>query len=201
MFKIGFTESRRVSLPTDNPTATEPGNATGQQLEEPSFRADLKTLIDEIEGAEAGSTTLDARIHFGYRVAAQSTPDLAALLIEDGISWPAVEAVIDEQIPPFTTSLDAALDSEDISFVMHSTKRGKWGAMQRARCGKEVIAWAATEPLARRLAALLARYVDIEIAAKPAAALPPRLGTEPRLETTAEEPPAEDENKEWEVSF
>ena len=116
-------------------------------IEEPSLLADLAALITEIEGAATGNGSLDARIHFGYRVATRRSPDITALLIETGITWPIVEAVLDEQIPPFTTSLDAALEGEDITFVIRSAKRGRWGAMQKARSGEEILAWAATEAL------------------------------------------------------
>ena len=91
-----------------------------------SLAADLAGLIAEIEAAAVGGTVLDARIHFGFRVAARRAPDIAALLIADGITWPTVEAVMDKQIPPFTTSLDAALEGEDITFIVRSAKRGRW---------------------------------------------------------------------------
>lgn len=161
----------------------------------PSLSADLAVLIAEIEDAERGSTALDVRIHFGFRVAADRAPDIAALLIEDGITWPTVEAVIDEQIPPFTTSLDASLEGEDITFVVRSAKRGRWGAMQKARCGEEVLAWAATEPLARRLAALRAFRVDMEKSTGSHKALP---STPPRNNESVDVP---SDGKDWEINF
>jgi hypothetical protein len=169
------------------------------KAEEPSLLANLAALIREIEDATEGNEALDARIHFGYRVAARRSPAIAAILIEEGISWPIVEAVLEEQIPHFTSSLDASLAGEDISFVIRSTKRGRWGAMQKARCGEEVLAWAATEPLARRLAALRADLVDLEkiIGSSDGTAEPLQ---EPEQETGA--PPNEIADKEdWEVLF
>ncbi len=157
-----------MNVHTSPPAGQSAGTAPNDDSEEPAaptLLSDLAVLIAEIEGAPAGSTALDARIHFGFRVAARRAPDTAALLIEEGITWPTVEAVLDEQIPPFTTSLDAALEGEEIAFVIRSTKRQRWGAMQRARCGEEALAWAATEPLARRLAALHAYRLDLERAA------------------------------------
>jgi len=137
-------------------------DTTEPVAEAPSLTADLAALIAEIEAAATGGAVLDARIHFGFRIAARRAPDIAALLIEEGITWPTVEAVMDEQLPPYTTSLDASLEGELITFVVRSAKRGRWGAMQKARCGEEVLAWAATEALARRLAALRAFLVDME---------------------------------------
>ena len=161
-----------------------------------SLAADLAGLIAEIEAAAVGGTVLDARIHFGFRVAARRAPDIAALLIADGITWPTVEAVMDKQIPPFTTSLDAALEGEDITFIVRSAKRGRWGAMQKARCGEEVLAWAATEPLARRLAALRAYALDMEkFTASSEKSLPSTLPTrDSNVDARADE-------KDWEITF
>lgn len=164
--------------------------------EEPSLCADFDALITELESAPVGNAALDARIHFGFRIATRRAPDIAALLIDQGITWPTVEAVLDEQIPPFTTSLDASLESEDITFAVRSGKRQLWGAMQKARCGEEVLAWAATEPLARRLAAIRAWRLDLE---KPSAAASAKSLTTPLNRREPAETPAGE--KEWEVSF
>lgn len=191
---------QQISSVIDEPARAITAEKSGPPAaEEPSLCADLDALIAEIEGATVGNAALDARIHFGFRIATRRSPDIAALLIEQGITWPTVEAVLDEQIPPFTTSLDAALDSEDITFSVRSAKRQRWGAMQKARGGEEVLAWAATEPLARRLAAIRAWRLDLEksdAASTTPATLPPQQGTP--AETPAETPARE---KEWEVSF
>lgn len=186
---------QHFSASAGNPANSAPSNESAPPAEAPSLLADLALLISEIESATAGNVALDARIHFGYRIATRRTPDIAALLIEQGITWPTVEAVLDEQIPPFTTSLDAALDGEDITFVIRSTKRQRWGAMQKARCGEEILAWAATEPLARRLAAIQALHVDLEKSAvtSGAPAVAPVKDDQP-VETPTSE-------KDWEVLF
>ncbi len=188
-------ELPHVSSPADNPATTIQNEVPELPSESPSLLADLAVLIAEIEGATAGNTELDARIHVGFRVATRRSPDIAALLIETGITWPTVEAVMDEQVPPFSTSLDAALEGEDITFVIRSTKRRRWGAMQKARCGDEVLAWAATEPLARRLAAIQAWRVDLE---KSAAAPKPPLETTSRKDDPVE---ASVSDSDWEVMF
>ena len=191
---------QHASSPTGISVVIAPEDETKAAVAEPSLLADLALLIAEIESAAAGSGELDARIHFGFRVATRRSPDISALLIEQGITWPTVEAVLDEQIPPFTTSLDAALEGEEITFVIRSTKRGRWGAMQKAGCGEEVLAWAATEPLARRLAALRACVVDLEKTATVSEGRPPVTHpvTQPTREKQAEPPAGE---KDWEVSF
>lgn len=188
-------ELPHVSTPAANPATTAPNRDPEVPSESPSLLADLAVLIAEIEGATAGNAELDARIHFGFRVATRRSPDIAALLIETGITWPTVEAVLDEQIPPFSTSLDAALEGEDVTFVIRSTKRRRWAAMQKARCGDEVLAWAATEPLARRLAAIQAWRVDLE---KSAAAPKPQFETPAKNHKSREESVGDSD---WEVMF
>ena len=186
---------QHVTSPVDDPAKFIPNNEPKKPKEPPSLLADLAALIAEIEEATSGNSALDARIHFGFRVATRRSPDIAALLIEQGITWPTVEAVLDDQIPPFTTSLDAALEGEDIIFVVRSAKQRRWGAMQKAGGGEEILAWAATEPLARRLAAIRARHVDL---AKFAATLNTTLVTPPEHGEPAETPTGETD---WEVLF
>lgn len=157
---------QHTSSPAGQTRDSAGSNDSGATPEPPSLRADIAALAAEIEAAHQGSTALDARIHFGFRVAARRAPDFAALLIDEGITWPTVEAVVAERIPAYSSSLDAALEGEDISFVIRSAKRQRWGAMQKARCGTEVLAWAATEPLARRLSAIRAWQADLEDAAE-----------------------------------
>lgn len=183
------------SSPADSSAHSEPRDESDIPSAAPSLLDDLTVLITEIEAAAAGDTALDARIHFGFRVATRRSPDIAALMIETGVTWPTVEAVMDEQIPPFSTSLDAALEGEDIMFVIRSAKRRRWGAMQKARCGEEVLAWAATEPLARRLAAIAAWRVDLE---KSAAAPQPVAETSRKRDAAGEEVASDSE---WEVMF
>lgn len=144
------------SAPSEGRHETGPGAAPGSPAQADSVLADIDALALEVESAPRGSTALDQRIHFGFRVAMECCPDIGALMFREGISWDTVKQVLDAQIPLFTTSLDAALEGENITFVVHAIRQGKWGAMQRTRHGEEILAWAATEPLARRLAAIKA---------------------------------------------
>jgi hypothetical protein len=130
----------------------------------------LDALIDALAAAPAGSRELDLRIDYGLGVMMSGRVDLASTMIREGISWQTVSDVLDSRVPPFTTSLDAAIDGENIAFTIRSERRGQWGAMHRARCGKEILAWAATEALARRLAALEGRRADAAHARDAAAA-------------------------------
>ena len=186
---------QHISPPVDTLVKATPITKTELPATEPSLLTDLATLADEIEGATAGSAALDARIHFGFRVATGRSPDIASALIEQGITWPTVETVLNEHIPPFTTSLDAALVGENITFVLHAARRGRWGAMQIARSGEEVLVWAATEALARRLAAIRAWLVDLEKSVAASTTLPaaPTQSVEQSGSSASE--------KDWEVLF
>lgn len=155
----------------------------------PSPCRDLDGLIDELGAATEGSATLDLRIHLGFRVALRSAPDIAKLLIEQQVTWPTVEAVMEETVPPYSTALDAALDGEDICFTLRSARQRRWAAMQRTSTGTEILVWAATEPLARRLAALSAWRREMEDARAKDATAPAPADTTPSDET------------EWQIAF
>ncbi len=123
----------------------------------------LDELIETLEMAERGTRTLDIRIEYCLGVALGGRVDIAGTLIEEGISWETVSETLDSRVPPYTTSLDAALEGEAIEFAVKSEKRERWGAMHRSKHRQEFLAWAATEPLARRLAALKGRRADLLI--------------------------------------
>lgn len=120
----------------------------------------LDALIDALAAAPKGSRELDVRLDYGLGVMLSARTDLATIMIREGVSWPTVSEVIDSRVPAYTTSVDAAVEGENIVFAIRSERRGKWGAMHRARSGKEILAWAVTEPLARRLAALQGLRAD-----------------------------------------
>ena len=191
------------------------GDSSAGRIDPREIIAELDCLIGEIEAAAEGSRSLDARIHFGLRAIAGRGEDIAALLIGEGITWPTVDAAMGETIPPYTTSLDAALAGEDIRFVLRSARRARWGAMQIA-AGAEIIGWAATEPLARRLVALKSWRAEIaeDCAGHVSAAGPPTTPNVPRREMPApsaangDDARAENgggngvrETRDWEVLF
>ena len=123
----------------------------------------LDELIETLEVAERGSRALDIRIEYCLGVALGGRVDIASTLIEEGISWKTVSETLDSRVPPYTTSLDAAVEGEAVEFAVKSEKRERWGAMHRSTNRQEFLAWAATEPLARRLAALKGRRADLSI--------------------------------------
>jgi len=212
------------SAPSEGRHETGPDTMPGSPAQADSVLSDIDALISEIENAPAGSAELDSRIHFGFRVAMERCPDIGELLFREGVSWLTVKQALDARIAPFTTSLDAALEGEEITFVVHAIRQGKWGAMQRTRHGEEILAWGVTEPLARRLAAIKAWRAQFARAAAEMKAMtgaadedhaepappPPSEGTaaDSAPETAREAEKHDDkpmaaveEKKDWEVTF
>ena len=103
------------------------------------------------------------QIEYCLGVALGDRIDIAGVLIKEGVSWETVSETLDARVPTYTTSLDAAIEGENIQFAVKSEKRERWGAMHRSRRRQEFLAWAASEPLARRLAALKGRRADLLI--------------------------------------
>lgn len=176
----------------------------------------LDDLIEALDAAERGSRALDIRIEYCLGVALGGRVDIAGTLIEEGISWDTVKETLDSRVPSYTTSLDAALEGEAIEFAVKSDKRERWGAMHRSSHRQEFLAWAATEPLARRLAALKGRRADLlierdreRLEAEKAALEPPPKTADPFTAKPAEpvedaapvEDETETEQQDWKVLF
>lgn len=167
----------------------------------------LDELIETVELAERGSRSLDIRIEYCLGVALGGRVDIAGTLIAEGISWETVSETLESRVPPYTTSLDAAVEGEAIEFAVKSEKRERWGAMHRSKHRQEFLAWAATEPLARRLAALKGRRADLLIERDRAAAQEEE--SEPEEVLKASDPfavtPVDDdtetEKQDWKVLF
>ncbi len=117
------------------------------------------------------------------------------LLVEEGYPWHVVSELLDEELPPYTTTLDAALPGENIVLALYSPRRGRWAAVQETPAGEQVLVWAASECLARRRAALKAmRAILLPRAApapaKPAARPAPRAVPRPATGAGAPQPAA-----------
>ncbi len=117
-------------------------------------------LLESLGGAEAGGRELDIIIH--YLLGAQTEDaggeagQMIELLVEEGYPWDVVSELLDAELPPYTTALDAALPGENIVLALHSPRRGRWAAVHKTPGGQQVLVWAASECLARRRAALKA---------------------------------------------
>ncbi len=117
-------------------------------------------LLESLGGAEAGGRELDIVIHYLLGAQAEDAGGEAGqmieLLVEEGYPWEVVSELLDAELPPYTTALDAALPGENIILALHSPRRGRWAAVHQTPGGEQVLVWAASECLARRRAALKA---------------------------------------------
>ena len=115
----------------------------------------LQKVINALGEAKEGDEELDVRISVALGELQSGSAKLLRLFVEEGYDWPMISNLLDEQVPPYTTSLDASVPGESIVGVLFSRKRGRWAAIHRAADGREEgPVWASTEALARRAAGL-----------------------------------------------
>ena len=116
----------------------------------------LDRLLTSLSEADQGSRELDIIMSFVLGETSGEAGKMVELLVDEGYPWDIVSELLDHDLPAFTTSLDASLPGENIVLCVYSTRRRLWGAAHRTANGQHVMRWAATECLARRLAALSA---------------------------------------------
>lgn len=133
-------------------------------------------LIGALEAAESADRALDRAIAAGLGLAAAPVGQHARARFCGADDTPAV--------PRYTASLDACIPGENVVLALCSgDDGGRWVAVHRLTNGIEVVAWAATECLARRAAALRGwRTVLVDTGADPAA------GAESEIRTTGAAP-------------
>lgn len=113
-------------------------------------------LIAALEAASAGGAELDRMVAFQLGLPLGESDQMIKLLMFEGYSWDIISELVGSENPSFTTALDARIPGENVVLAMRSAKRGQWVAVHRSVGGTDFTAWAATEPLARRAAALRA---------------------------------------------
>ncbi len=172
-------------------------------------------LLESLGSAECGNRELDIIISFVLGDVSSESGKMIQLLVEEGYPWRVVSELLGKDIPPYTTSLDAAVPDENIVFTLHSPKRARWAAVHKTPAGEQELVWAADECLARRRAALRAMGAappQTAAAARPAAGDP--AGAEaPRQADSAPdwskrheaeapmEQALEDGEEEWKILF
>lgn len=114
----------------------------------------IDDLIAALEQAPAGSAELDRMVAFQLGLPIGDSDQMIKLLLFEGYGWDVISELVDSKEPSFTRALDARIPGENIVLAMHSAKRGQWAAIHRGAGGTDFTAWAATEALARRAAAL-----------------------------------------------
>ena len=167
---------------------------------EPDIGA-LERVIAALSQARTGDRELDVRVAIALGSLESDSGKLLRLFVEEGYDWQVISALLDAQVPAYSTSLDAGVPGEAIVGVVYSSKRDLWAAIQRAPDGRDrEPAWAATETLARRAAGLAGLLTQARSTA--AGAVPPtqKAGAPPESEL---EPATtdDDEAPEWKILF
>jgi hypothetical protein len=114
-------------------------------------------LLSSLGAARQGKRELDIVVSFVLGDTTSDAGKMIQLLVEEGYPWDVISELLDEDLPAYTTSLDAAVPGENVVLSAYSKKRKQWVAVQRTADGEQISAWAATECLARRLAGLKSR--------------------------------------------
>lgn len=167
----------------------------------------LAKVISSLGKAPEGGEDIDIRISVALGELRSGSAKLLRLFVEEGYDWTVISSLLDEQVPPYTTSLDASVPGENIVGVLFSRKRGRWAAIHRGPDSREEgPVWAATEALARRAAGLAGimsqermgrgRQAQPELPDKP-----PREAADEPAGAGGTEPEAEEELPDWKILF
>jgi hypothetical protein len=132
----------------------------------------IDDLIDALEAAPVGNAELDRMVAFQLGLPLGESDQMIKLLLFEGYSWDIISELVQSGDPCFTTALDARIPGENVVLSMYSGKRGQWVAVHRSVGGTDFTAWAATEALARRAAALRSVRSASAFEARPASTLP-----------------------------
>ena len=115
----------------------------------------IRRVVSSLETAPHGSQELDCMISYALELArGEFDQVMMELLVNEGFSWNVISEIWEGKVAPYTQSLDSGIEGENIAFVMKSERREQWAAVHKSSDGEEHVAWARTEILARRLAAL-----------------------------------------------
>lgn len=115
----------------------------------------IRRVVSALETAPIGGQELDCMISYALELArGEFDQVMMELLVNEGYSWHIISEIWEGKVARYTQSLDACIEGENIAFVMKSERREQWAAVHKATDGTEHVAWARTEILARRLAAL-----------------------------------------------
>lgn len=120
-------------------------------------------VVSALQTAPGGSQELDCMISYALELArGEFDQVMMELLVNEGYSWNIISEIWEGKVARYTQSLDASVEGENIAFAMKSERREQWAAVHRSPDGTEHVAWARTEILARRLAALKGILAEAE---------------------------------------
>ena len=89
----------------------------------------FEKLIASLESARGGNRELDIIISFMLGDTSTDAGKMIQLLVEEGYSWSVISELLDEDLPPYTSALDAAVPRENIMLALYSPRRAKWAAV------------------------------------------------------------------------
>jgi len=122
-----------------------------------------RRVVSALETAPHGSQELDCMISYALELArGEFDQVMMELLVNEGFSWNVISEIWEGKVAPYTQSLDCGIEGENIAFTMKSERREQWAAVHKSPDGEEYVAWARTEILARRLAALKGILADAD---------------------------------------
>ncbi|HEY9547901.1 MAG TPA: hypothetical protein VIR45_00240 [Kiloniellaceae bacterium] len=123
----------------------------------------IRRVVSALQTAPSGSQELDCMISYALELArGEFDQVMMQLLVSEGYSWNVISEIWEGKVARYTQSLDCAVEGENIAFVMKSERRAQWAAAHKSADGTEYVAWARTEILARRLAALKGILAEAE---------------------------------------
>lgn len=159
----------------------------------------VENLIRTIETADEGGRRLDSVVSYLLGEGDADTDAIIDLIVEEGYPLEVSSELLDADVSPFSTSLDAQLPGENIVVTMYASRKDQWMAIHRSSDGSDSVGWARTECLARRAAALKGKWAQTKVLAEIARGVTGEGGPH---ELQHEDTPVEDEQeKPWKILF
>ncbi len=159
----------------------------------------VENLIRTIETAEEGGRRLDSVVAYLLGEGDADTDAIIDLIVEEGYPLEVSSEVLDADVLPYSTSLDAKLPGENVVLTMYASRKGQWLAIHRSSDGKDSVAWARTECLARRAAALKGKWAQTKVLAEIARGVAGEDGPQSSEEEDA--PGGDDRENPWKILF
>lgn len=158
----------------------------------------VENLIRTIETAEEGGQRLDSVVSYLLGEGDADTDEIIDLIVQEGYPLEVSGEVLDSDARPFSTSLDAKLPGENIVLAMYASRKNQWMAIHRSSDGNDSVAWARTECLARRAAALKGKWAQTKVLAEIARGV---AGEDDPQGSYQEDPAGESEENPWKILF
>lgn len=158
----------------------------------------VENLIRTIETAEEGGQRLDSVVAYLLGEGDADTDEIIDLIVQEGYPLEVSGELVDADVSPFSTSLDAKLPGENIVLTMFASRKNQWMAIHRSSDGNDSVAWARTECLARRAAALKGKWAQTKVLAEIARGV---AGEDDPEGSDQEDPDGPGDENPWKILF